>query len=140
MKDDSKKPLNIVPALLGMASVMLLAAAAYYYLYYKLPPEQVSVSVKYSPAACSMETPVYMQITNDSLRDIMSTSFILLVKKQNDGDSFIQLLKKNYSSDRLIRAGETYGGCWAYPKLITSHYVAEQLIYEIEGKQILFSD
>jgi hypothetical protein len=110
-------------------------------VYYILPPEQVNISVSYSPdVTCRADTPVYLVIKNDSLRDIINTSFMLSVKKESSGDNFIQLLEKKYSTDSLIKAGETYGGCWAYPKLITNHYVPEELIYEIKHKQIVFRD
>lgn len=139
MKDLLKNPLKAVAVVVGIILLLIIARIAYNYLYYTLPPQQVNVSVKYSPGAtCRVDSPIYMLITNDSSREIISTSFSLSVKKRINSDNFIQLLARNYSTDKIIKAGSSYGGCWAYPKLNTDHYVPEELIYEINGKQIMF--
>jgi hypothetical protein len=141
MKVGLNKNYNFIAVPAGILSVLLLAFSAFYYMYYILAPEKVNVSVRYSPGAvCGMDTPIYMLITNDSYRDIIKTSFTLIVKKESGSDNFIQLLEKNYSTDSPVKAGDTYGGCWVYPKLITSHYVPEELIYEIKNKNIVFRD
>jgi hypothetical protein len=141
MKDSLKKPFKIVLVLVAIILAPLVARTTYYYMYYTLPPKQVDISVKYSPdVTCRADSPIYILITNDSRREIISASFRLLVKKRINDDNFIQLLAKNYSTDRIIKAGDSYGGCWVYPKLNTEHYVPEELIYEINGKQIVFSD
>ena len=139
MSDRVKKPLMIAAVLLGMALLASAALAAYEYLYITLPPQLVTVSVSYSPdSACREDSPVYMLIKNNSYREVVTTSFILSVKKAVKGDNFIQLLAKNYSTDRVIKAGESYAGCWAYPKLNTEHYVPEELIYETVSQQVVF--
>jgi hypothetical protein len=139
MSDRVKKPLMIAAVLLGMALLASAALAAYEYLYITLPPQLVTVSVSYSPdSTCREDSPVYMLIKNNSYREVVSTSFILTVKKAVKGDNFIQLLTKNYSTDRVIKAGESYAGCWAYPKLNTEHYVPEELIYEIVSQRVVF--
>ena len=81
-----------------------------------------------------------MLIKNDSYREIISTSFSLSVKKQISNNDYIQLLEKNYITDKIIKAGESYAGCWPYPKLNTDHYAPEKLRYEINGKQVAFRD
>jgi len=139
MKDILKNPLKVVAVLFGIILLLIIARTAYNYLYYTLPPQQVNVSVRYSPdVTCRMDSPIYMLVTNDSWREITSTSFSLSVKKRINGKNFIQLLARSYSTDKIIKAGGSYGGCWAYPKLNTDHYVPEELIYEINGKQIEF--
>jgi len=139
MNDSLKKPLMTVAVLIGIVLLVSAARAAYEYLYITLPPQQVKVSISYSPQNnCREDSPVYMLITNDSYREIVNTSFNLTVKKTINGDNFIQLLSKNYSTDRVIKAGESYAGCWAYPKLNTEHYVPEELIYEISNEHVVF--
>lgn len=141
MKDSLKKHFRFIAMLAGTCLLLTVTYAAYYYVYYTLAPEQVNVSVRYSPGTvCGSDTPIYMLISNDSYRDIINTSFTLIVKKESSSDNFIQLLEKNYSTDSLVKAGDTYGGCWVYPELITSHYVPEELIYEIKHKRIVFRD
>jgi len=140
--DDSlRKPLMIAAVLLGIVLLVTAARAAFEYLYITLPPQQVTITVSYSPeTSCREDSPVYMLIKNDSYRDIVNTSFALSVKKTVKGDNFIQLLVKNYSTDRVIKAGESYAGCWVYPKLNTQHYVPEELLYEVNSKQVVFRD
>jgi hypothetical protein len=139
MNDSLKKPLMIVAVLLGIGLLTSAAFAAFDYLYVTLPPQQVNITVSYSPeSACRKDSPVYMLITNDSYREIVNTSFTLFVKRTIDGDNFIQLLTKDYSTDRVIKAGESYAGCWAYPKLNTEHYIPEELIYEVNNQQVVF--
>jgi hypothetical protein len=139
MNDSLKKPLMIAAVLLGIVLLSSAAAAAYEFLYITLPPKQVNISVSYSPESiCREDSPVYMLIKNDSFREIVNTSFVLSVKKTINADNYIQLLTKNYSTDRVIKAGESYAGCWAYPKLNTEHYVPEELLYEVESQQVVF--
>jgi len=139
MNDSYKKHLKIAFVLVGIIFAMVTGRYAFNYIYHTLPPKQVSISVRYSPEiSCRMDTPVYMLIKNRSMREIANTSFTLSVKKKINSDNFIQLLKRNYSTDKSIKAGDSYGGCWTYPKLITNHYVPEELIYEISGEQLVF--
>jgi len=139
MDDSLRKPLMIVAALLGTVLLVAAGRAAFEYLYVTLPPQQVSITVSYSPeTSCREDSPVYMLIKNDSYREIVNTSFNLSVKKMIKGGNFIQLLAKDYSTDRVIKAGESYAGCWVYPKLNTQHYVPEELIYEINSKHVVF--
>lgn len=141
MNDSLKKPLKIVTVMIVVILTLIVLYAGFNYLYHTLPPEQVSVSVSYSPDnTCRKDSPLYMLITNGSYREIISTSFILSVKKRVNNDNFIQLLLREYSTDKVIKAGDSYGGCWTYPELNTRHYVPEELIYEINRKQIKFSD
>jgi len=141
MNDGLKKPLKIAAVLVSIVSVLIIARATYFYVYNTLPPRQVNISVRYSPDnTCRMNSPIYMLITNDSSREIINTSFNLVVKKGYNDDNFILLLEKDYSTDKIIKAGDSYGGCWAYPKLNTAHYVPEKLIYEINHKQIMFRE
>jgi len=135
MKDSLKKHPTTVAVL---TAIVLAAGAAYYYAYQILPPEQVRITMSYSPdTPCRVDSPLYMLIVNDSLRDVISTSFTLTVKRAID-NNFIQFLEKDYSTDRIIKAGESYAGCWVYPELNTKHYVPEELIYEIKHQQIVF--
>ena len=141
MKDDLKKPLQVVAVLFGIVLVLVITRVSYNYVYHTLPPKQVDISVRYSPDnTCRTDSPIYMLITNNSSREIINTSFNLLVKKADNSESFIQLLVKKYSTDKIIKAGDSYGGCWAYPKLITAYYVPEKLIYEVNRKLIVFRD
>ena len=141
MKDDLKKPLQVVAVLFGIVLVLVVIRVSYNYVYHTLPPKQVDISVRYSPDnTCRADSPIYMLITNNSSREIINTSFNLSVKKADSSESFIQLLAKNYSTGKIIKAGDSYGGCWAYPKLITAYYVPEKLIYEVDRKQIVFRD
>jgi len=141
MKDDLKKPLQVVAVLFGIVLVLVITRVSYNYVYHTLPPKQVDISVRYSPDnTCRTDSPIYMLITNNSSREIINTSFNLSVKKADNSESFIQLLAKNYSTDKIIKAGDSYGGCWAYPKLITAYYVPEKLIYEVNRKLIVFRD
>lgn len=139
MNDSLEKPIKIAAGMFGIVLMLMAAYAAYDYVYHTLPPQQVSISVQYSPDnTCKRDSPIYMLITNDSSREIIGTSFNLSVKKESDNDNFIQLLAKNYATDTVIKAGDSYGGCWSYPKLNTRYYAPENLIYEIDRKQIMF--
>ena len=139
MNENIKIPLKVVVVLIGFTLLLVMLAAAYNYVYHTLPPEQVNVSVSYSPDNnCRSDSPVYMVIKNDSYRDVINTSFSLSIKKGVNSDNFIQLLEKDYATEQAIKAGDSYGGCWAYPKLNTKFYDPEKLIYEIKRKQITF--
>lgn len=141
MNDSLKKPLKIAIVLIVMILTLIVVHAGFNYLYYTLPPEQVKISVSYSPdTTCRKGIPLHMLITNGSYREIISTSFSLSVKKRVNKDNFIQLLLRDYSTDKVIKSGGSYDGCWTYPELNTKHYVPEELIYEIDRKQIMFRD
>jgi len=141
MEDNFKTPLKIIAVLVCVVLILVVARVTYHYVYQTLPPEQVDVSMRYSPETrCRQDSPLYMLITNDSFREIISTSFVLLVKKRISNDDFIQLSERVYSTDKIIKAGASYEGCWVYPKLNTDYYVPEKLIYEINRKEIIFRD
>lgn len=139
MNESLTTPLKVIAVLSGITLALLVVAASYDYVYHTLPPRQVTVAVSYSPDnTCRSDSPLYMLITNDSYREIINTSFSLSVKKQIDSDNSIQLLEKNYLTEQIIKAGDSYGGCWSYPKLNTKFYDPEKLIYELNGKEITF--
>ncbi|NOQ88598.1 MAG: hypothetical protein GQ550_06700 [Gammaproteobacteria bacterium] len=141
MNDSLKKPLQIIVVLVGIILTLVVIRTTYYYVYHTLPPQQVNISVSYLPEnTCRMDSPIYMLITNDSGREIINTTFSLLIKKKTNNDIFIRLLEKNYSTDKIIKAGDSYGGCWTFPKLNTNFYAPVELIYEVSRKQIVFKD
>ncbi len=141
MNNVIKNPMKLIVVLSSIVLFVVAAITSYNYLYHTLPPEQVAIAISYSPdTSCRVDSPVYMLIKNDSYREIISTSFSLSVKKQINSNNYIQLLEKNYITDKIIKAGESYGGCWPYPKLNTDHYVPEKLMYEINTKQVAFRD
>lgn len=136
-----KNPMKKIAVLFGSVIFVAAAITSYNYLYHTLPPKQVAIAISYSPeTSCRSDSPVYMLIKNDSYREIISTSFRLSVKKEINSKNHIQLLEKNYTTDKTIKAGETYAGCWPYPKLNTDHYVPEKLRYEINSQQVAFRD
>ena len=141
MQDNLKKPLKYAIILLVMALLVFLANETYQYLYYKLPPKMVSVSIKYLPAApCRKDTPMFMLIVNDSYREIIKTDFILSVKAGKDSEDIAQLLSRDYSTDVVIAAGDSYEGCWSYPKLYNNKHAPESLLYSIKRQAITFSE
>ncbi len=81
-----------------------------------------------------------MTIVNEGYREIIKTSFVLSVKVDEQSNSIAQLLSSNYSTDRVVAAGETYEGCWAYPKLYNNKHAPEKLLYEAKSQSIEFSD
>jgi len=126
---------------IAVVLILMLSNEAYQYLYYKLPLKLVSVTLKYSPGEpCRPDTPMHMTIVNEGYREIIKTSFILSVKVDEKSNSIAQLLSSNYSTDRVVGAGETYQGCWLYPKLYSNKYAPEKLLYEAKSQSIEFSD
>jgi len=141
MNDSLKDHVKKIAVLVGTVLLVVVAYTAYEYLYHTLPPKQVDIAVSYLPdSTCREDSPIYMLIKNDSYREITSTSFSLSVKKEINSNNSIQLLEKSYFTDKIIKAGESYVGCWPYPKLNTDHYVPEKLMYEINSKQVAFRD
>jgi len=123
--------------------LLLLFAAlwAYKYLYYTLPPQLVSITLKYQPESpCRHDSPLYMQILNDSYRDVLGTSFSLSVKVNENSENIAQLLSNTYSTDTIIKAGDSHEGCWSFPKLYTNKHDPYELIYEVERQVVRFSD
>ena len=127
-----------------VASILLLLIAirwAYIYLYYTLPPQLVSITLKYQPESpCRKDSPLYMQIMNDSYRDVLGTSFALSVKASEDGDNIAQLLSNKYTTDTAIKAGKSHEGCWSFPELYTSKHDPNTLIYEVKRQVVRFKD
>ncbi len=141
MIESFEKPLKIVGVLVVLIVLLFAARMAFDYVYYTLPPEQVKITVRYSPDyKCRLDSPVHMQIKNDSKREIISTSFSLAVKKDKSSENLTQLLAGNFTTDKVIQAGGSYEGCWSYPELKTDKYVPENLLYEIKRKKVVFSD
>jgi len=123
--------------------LLLLIAAlwAYKYLYHTLPPQLVSITLKYQPESpCRKDSPLYMQILNDSYRDVLGTSFSLSVKVNENSENIAQLLSNTYSTDTIIKAGDSHEGCWSFPKLYTNKHDPYELIYEVERQVVRFSD
>lgn len=133
----SKAAVIIVVTLLALVA----AHSAYNYLYHTLPPQLVSITVKYLPESpCRKDSPFYMQILNDSYRDVLGTSFTLSVKVDEQSDSIVQLAASAYSTDTVVKAGTTHEGCWSYPKLYKNKHDPYKLIYEVKQPVIKFSD
>ena len=123
--------------------LLLLIAArwAYNYLYYTLPPQLVSITLKYQPESpCRQDSPLHMLIQNDSYRDVLGTSFALSVKVSQDGDNIAQLLSNAYSTDTVIKASSSHEGCWSFPKLYTNKHDPNELIYEVKRQVVRFED
>jgi len=123
--------------------LLLLIAAlwAYKYLYHTLPPQLVSITLKYQPESpCRKDSPLYMQILNDSYRDVLGTSFSISVKVNENSENIAQLLSNTYSTDTIIKAGDSHEGCWSFPKLYTNKHDPYELIYEVERQVVRFSD
>ena len=130
-------------ALIAVLILLLLFAAhaAYKYLYYTLPPQLVSIKVRYLPdAPCRQDTPFYMQIVNDSYRDVLGTSFTLSVKVDEKSESIVQLSANAYSTDTVVKAGTTHEGCWPYPRLYKNKHDRNKLIYEVLQPNVNFGD
>jgi hypothetical protein len=130
-------------AAIAVFILLLVIAAlwAYRYLYYTLPPQLVSITLEYQPESpCRKDSPLYMQILNDSYRDVLGTSFALSVKASKDGDNIAQLLSNTYSTDTIIKAGKTHEGCWSFPKLYTNKHDPNELIYEVKRQVVRFGD
>lgn len=135
----SKNPKTIIFLVLALLA-LYPAYLAFYYLYYTLPPQQVSIDVKYQPEPpCRKDSPFYMRITNDSYRDVMGTSFKLSVKVDEHSDSIVQLSAENYSTDTVVKAGTAHEGCWTYPKVYKNKHDPYKLIYEVKQPVIRFS-
>ena len=131
------------PAAIAVLILLLLITAgwAYKYLYYTLPPQLVSITLKYQPEPpCRKDSPLYMQILNDSYRDVLGTSFSLSVKVNENSENIAQLLSNTYSTDTIIKAGDSHEGCWSFPKLYTNKHDPYELIYEVERQVVRFSD
>ena len=123
--------------------LLLLIAAlwAYKYLYHTLPPQLVSITLKYQPESpCRKDSPLYMQILNDSYRDVLGTSFSISVKVNENSENIAQLLSNTYSTDTIIKAGDSHEGCWSFPKLYTNKHDPYELIYKVERQVVRFSD
>ncbi len=131
-----------IAAVAVFISLLLIAIRwAYIYLYYTLPPQLVSITLKYQPESpCRKDSPLHMQILNDSYRDVLGTSFAVSVKVNEDGDNIAQLLSNTYSTDTVIKAGKSHEGCWSFPKLYTSKHDPNELIYEAKRQVVRFQD
>lgn len=131
-----------IAAIVVFILLLLIAALwAYKYLYYTLPPQLVSITLKYQPESpCRKDSPLYMQILNDSYRDVLGTSFSLSVKVNENSENIAQLLSNTYSTDTIVKAGDSHEGCWSFPKLYTNKHDPYELIYEVERQVVRFSD
>lgn len=134
---NSKAIIFIVVILLALYPAYLV----FNYLYYTLPPQKVSIEVKYQPdSPCRKDSPFYMRITNDSYRDVLGTSFTLTVKVDEQSDSIVQLAAESYITDTVVKAGTSHEGCWTYPKLYKNRHDRYKLIYEVKQPVIKFSN
>jgi hypothetical protein len=134
--DNTKRNVIVVFILLSLYPAYL----AFNYFYYTLPPQQVSITVKYLPESpCRKDSPFHMQITNDSYRDVLGTSFTLSVKVDEQSDSIVQFAEDAYSTDTVVKAGTSHEGCWSYPKLYKNKHDPYKLIYEVKQPVIKFS-
>lgn len=138
---DLKKIFKMIVSVVAIILTLFAVQELYHYVQYTLPPTQVNITAKYSPhSPCRKDSPLYIAIFNDSHRQINNISFSLSVKKDGDDDNLIQLLSSAYSKDQIIAPGDTYEGCWSYPKLKTNKYTPEELTFNIKRKVITFED
>ena len=137
---DFKKIFKIIGSVVAIVITLFVVKEAYYYVQYTLPPTQVDITVNYSPhSPCRKDIPLYVKILNDSHRQINNASFSLSVTKDG-GENLIQLLSSAYSKDQTIAPGDTYEGCWTYPKLKTNKYAPEELTFEVKRRVITFEE
>lgn len=137
---DFKKIIKLIVSVAAIIIALFAAQKIYHYVQHTLPPTQVEITVKYSPhSPCRKDSPLYVAIFNDSHRQVNNTAFSLSVKKEG-GENLIQLLSSTYSKDQIIAPGDTYEGCWTYPKLNTNQYSPEELTFAIKRKVITFKD
>ena len=136
----SKNPKAIIIIVLILLA-LYPAYLAFNYLYYTLPPQLVTIEVKYQPdSPCRKDSPFYMRITNDSYRDVLGTSFTLSVKVDEESDSIVQLAAQSYTTDTVVAAGTSHEGCWTYPKLYRNKHDPHNFIYQVKKPVIRFSD
>jgi hypothetical protein len=120
---------------------IIAARSAYIYFYHTLPPQLVTITVSYAPEPpCRKDSPLYMQILNDSYREVLGASFNLSVKVDEHSDSIVRLSEDDYSTDSVIKARSSHEGCWSYPKLYTNKHDPNKLIYEVTQQVIKFSN
>ena len=120
---------------------LIAARSAYIYLYHTLPPQLVTITVSYAPdSPCRKDSPLYMQILNDSYREVLGVSFSLSVKVDEYSDSIVRLLESDYSTDTAVKANSSHEGCWPFPKLYSNKHDPYKLIYEVQRQVIKFSD
>ena len=119
----------------------IAALWAYRYLYYSLPPQLLSITLKHQPEPpCRKDSPLYMQIPNDSYRDVLGTSLALSVKVSGFGDNIAQLLSNRYSTDTIIKAGKSPEGCRSLPRSYTNKHEPNGLIYQVKRQIVRFGN
>ena len=133
-----KKIVKLISSVAAIIIVLFVAHRIYQYVQHTLPPTQIKITAKYSPhSPCRKDSPLYIAIFNDSHRQVNNTAFSLSVRKEG-GENIIQLPSSTYSKDQAIAPGDTYEGCWIYPKLNTNQYSPEELTFAIKRKVITF--
>ena len=139
MNINKKLLIKISIVLATVAVVAILVLKIYDYVQNTLAPTQVEIVVLYSPKShCRVDSPLYVAITNNSHRTVNKSAFTLTAKNDSSEENMIPILSSTYNKDKIIRSGETYEGCWPYPKLKSNKYAAEELTFEVKRKVITF--
>ena len=108
----------LLKALLAIAVLGLLlwgALAAYVHWTYERHVKNVDISVTLHPegagAICSdaRGRPLFVDIVNNSAKTIEEISFRLKARRQGQTENLAS--RRTYRSDRMLKPGETWGGC-----------------------------
>ena len=108
----------LLKALLAIAVFGLLlwvGVTAYEHWTYDRHVKKVAVSVTVHPqgagAICSdaQDRPLYVDIVNNSSKTVEEISFRL--RAQHKGDTTNLASRRAYSSDKILKPGEAWGGC-----------------------------
>lgn len=109
---------GILQALLAIAVLFLLlwaGLAAYVHLTYERHVKKVDISVTIHPkgsgAICAdaQGRPLFVDIVNNSTKTVEEVSFRLKARREGQAENLAS--RRTYSSDKMLKPGETWGGC-----------------------------
>ena len=78
--------------------------------------ESVSITVSYAPASCGENLPLHFKITNRSKKVVNKVKWDITATRKGYSSNIIQYGGYlPYSSDKMLKPGESYSGCYGVP-------------------------
>lgn len=126
---------------------LILLCILLWYQYITIPErnrkainDSVSVTISYSVALCNHGYPLSVTVKNNSHKTITKVSWDVNIYISGYSTD-ISGWPNNYSSDKILRPGESWSSCYKLPSnLNAKNHDPSSLKYEISNKYVHFQD
>lgn len=137
--------INFPKQTLSAIGVLIVGVLILWYAFVTIPEQKreyaenkVKIFVTYNATACSPEYPLSIIIINNSGKTLNKAEWRLGAYRTGYSSNLIGY-GNDYSSDKIIKSGESWSACYNIPKnLLSIGYGLDKLEYKVEYKYLNF--